>query len=347
MSQVKAIQFKKGGGKAADCLELITQDKPTPRPTDLLVKNYACAVNPVDTKIRQGAFPADQITGFDAAGIIESVGSSVTTFQPGDAVYFSGVLGRPGSTAQYSLIDHRLAAKKPSNLDWVDAACMPLVTLTAWELLEEHFHLLPNDPSGVQHTKSILIINGAGGVGSIATQLARKVFRFKNVIVTASRPETIQHAKDMGATHVISHRESLKDQLQSKVGIDAVDYIFICYDTNAYMPHLIDICNPKAKIGSIVEIPELLQGMHTPDAFLKQISFHWEVMLSKGMYQYELESQGEILRRAAGLLEDGTLKGLCTEREELSVAALVRAHEKLESGKAIGKIGLSIGEDIN
>lgn len=346
MPQMKAIQFKQGGGAAAECLELTTLDKPTPKDGDLLVKNYACAVNPVDTKIREGKFPASQITGYDAAGIVESVGSSVTSFQAGDEVYFSGQLGRPGSTAQYSLVDARLVAKKPKNLDWVDAACVPLVTLTAWELLEEHFNLLTNDPSGQQKSKSILIINGAGGVGSIGTQLARKVFKLGTVTVTASRPETISHAKEMGATHVINHREPLKEQLKSVVGVDGVDYIFICYDTNAYMPHLIDICKPKAKIGSIVEIPELLQGMHTPDAFLKQISFHWEVMLSKGVYEYELESQGAILRHAARLLEDGTLKSVCKERDVLSVKGLIKAHERLESGKAVGKIGLSIGEDI-
>jgi zinc-binding alcohol dehydrogenase family protein len=341
-----AIQFKKGGGAAAECLELTTLDKPSPEANDLLVKNYACAVNPVDTKIRENKFPASQITGYDAAGTIESVGSSVSNFAVGDEVYFSGQLGRQGSTAQYSLVDARLAAKKPKNLDWVDAACIALVTITAWELLEEHFNLLQNDPSGIQKGKSILIINGAGGVGSIGTQLARKVFQLGTVIVTASREETISHAKEMGATHVINHREALQPQLKETVGIDAVDYIMICYDTNSYMPHLIDICKPKAKIGSIVEIEDTLQGMHVPDAFLKQISFHWEVMLSKGVYKYELESQGEILRRAAVLLDDGTLKSVCKERDVLSVKGLIKAHERLESGKTVGKIGLSIGEDI-
>ena len=343
---MKAIHFKQGGGSASEVLELVSVDKPEPTSTDLLVKLKACAVNPVDIKIRQGHIPAADVTGYDAAGIVETVGSSVSNFTPGDEVYYSGALGRPGSTAQYGLVDYRLAALKPKKLGWVESACIPLVTVTAWEMLEEHFGLIPGDPHGNQQTKSILIINGAGGVGSIATQLARKVFKLGKVLVTASRPETIKHVESMGATHVISHREPLDTQLKEEAGTESVDYIFICYDTNGYMPTAVQLAAPKARIGSIVEITDKLDGMNDPTAFMKQLSFHWELMLSKSAFQYELESQGAILKRAAELYDEGILTSTMTESHVLSVANLVNVHDKLESGKAIGKIGLEIQEDI-
>ncbi|KAF7195178.1 Zinc-type alcohol dehydrogenase-like protein [Pseudocercospora fuligena] len=342
---MKAIHLTKPG-KPADVLALETISKPKPEPTDLLVKIKACSVNPIDTKIRQGGFPAPDITGFDASGIVESVGSSVKGYKEGDEVYYAGLLGRPGTTAQYHLVDYRSVAIKPKKLDWVASACIPLVTLTAWELLEEHFNLVQDDPSGKQKEKSIIIINGAGGVGSIATQLARKVFKLGKVIVTASRPETIGHAKKMGATDVISHRKPLKAQLKEKFGVDGVDYIFICYDTNAYLPVAVDIANPLARIGSIVEVSDKLESLHTMDAFMKALSFHWELMFSKGVHKVNMESQGDILKRAAELFDAGGLISLETERDVLSVQSLVKVHEKLESGKAIGKTGLEVGEDI-
>ncbi|KAK6378530.1 hypothetical protein LTR64_001917 [Lithohypha guttulata] len=345
MSQIKAICFKEGGGKAARCLELTTRPKPDPKADDLLVNIKACAVNPVDTKIRQGAFPAADITGYDAAGIVEKVGSNVTAFKPGDEVYYSGQLGQPGTTATYSLVNSKLAALKPKSLDFVDAAAVPLVSLTAWELFEEHFNLIEGDPQGKQAKKSILIINGAGGVGSIATQLARKVFKLERVVVTASRPETIEHAKKMGATDVISHREELKPQLE-KLGLQAVEYIMICHSTISYMDVAVDIAAPTGKIGSIVEVSEPLPGLHKIDAFMKALSFHWEVMLSKGVYNYDLESQGDILKRVAKAYDDGLLTTLVVEQHTLSVKSLIAAHEKLEAGTSIGKIALTVGDDI-
>lgn len=341
---IKAIHFKEPGPPSK--LELTTISKPEPKANDLLVKIKACAVNPIDTKVRQGAFPASDITGYDGAGIVEAVGSSVKGFKAGDEVYYSGILGQPGTTAQYNLVDYRVTALKPKKLDFVAAATAPLVTVTAWELLEEHFNLQQNDPSGKQKDKSLIIINGAGGVGSVATQLARKVFKLGKVIVTASRPETIEHAQNLGATHVINHHKDLKEQLKSEVGIEGVDYVFICYDTNSYMPVAVDIANPKGKIGSIVEISEPLKGFEKPDAFMKALSFHWELMLSKGVHQYDLESQGDILKRAAELFDSGDLVSIETERYPLSVENLRKAHEKLESGKMIGKTGLEVGEDI-
>lgn len=336
MSTIKVIHFKEGGGKASECLEILEIPKPQPEDNDLLVNIEACAVNPVDTKIREGEFPATDVTGYDGAGVVEAVGKNVTSFKPGDEVYYSGVLNRRGTTAQYNLIDHRLAAIKP-NLDWVTAASIPLVSITAWELLHDHFDVKAN--------KSILIINGAGGVGSIATQLASKVFKL-NVIVTASRQETIDHAKNMGATHTINHHKPLKDQLKS-LGIENVDYVMICHSTNGYLEQAVDIVAPFGKIGSIVEVTDQLPGLHKPEAFQKSLSFHWEFMLGKGMYNTDLQSQGDILKKVAELYNNGVLTSLVSEQYTLSVANLIKAHEKLESGKSIGKISLKVEGDIN
>lgn len=349
MSEIKAIHFKEGGGKASECLELTSVPMPEPKPDDLLVNIKACAVNPVDTKIREGKFPASDITGYDAAGVVVKVGSNVKAFQAGDEVYYSGQLGRPGSTATHSLVDSRLAALKPKSLDWANSAAVPLVSITAWELFEEHFGLVEGDPKGMQAKKSILIINGAGGVGSIATQLARKVFKLGRVIVTASRPETIKHAKSMGATETINHHEALKpqlDALQPALPNKGPNYIMICYSTNDYLGPAVEIAAPTAKIGSIVETEEPLPGLHTQDAFMKALSFHWELMLSKGAFGYDLQSQGDILARVAKAYDAGLLNTVMSEQHQLSVTNLVAAHEKLESGKAIGKISLLVGDDI-
>lgn len=342
---IKVITHNKGG-KASECLQVKSVARPEPEASDLLVQIKACAVNPVDTKIRQGAFPAADVTGFDAAGIVEAVGSSVKGFQKGDEVYYSGALGRPGSTAQYNLVDCRVAAAKPKTLDFVTAASIPLVSITAWELLAQHWGLEPEDPKGTQGKKSILIINGAGGVGSIATQFARHIFKLNRVIVTASRDETITHAKKMGATHTIDHHQPLAEQLKSVVGVESVEYIFICHSTIDYLGPAVRIASPWGKIGSIVEVSEPLPALHEPDAFMKSLSFTWEMMLCKGVYSYDLESQGEILRQVGQYYDQGRLSSLVAEQHTLSVASLVKAHEKLESGKMIGKLVLTVGDDI-
>lgn len=342
--QMRAIHHKQTG--SAKNLELECIEIPEPSENDLLVKIEACSVNPVDCKIRQGEIPSADITGFDAAGVVEANGGYVRGFQKGDAVYFSGALGRPGSNAQYTLIDHRLAAPKPKSLDWTHAAAVPLVAITAWELLGQHWHLQENDPGSDQSKKAILIINGAGGVGSIATQLARKVFRLGYVIVTASRPETIEHAKSMGATHVVDHHKPLKEQIQQHVGVEAVEYIMICHSTNQYLQQAVELASPWGQIGSIVEVGEPLAGLHTMDAFMKSLSFTWELMLCRTVYGNDMECQGEILRKVGQLYDQGVLKSLVTETDSLSVENLRRAHEKLESGKSIGKISLRVPGDI-
>lgn len=356
MPSMQAIHFEKGGG-APDCLALQTIDIPTPGPHDILVKIAASSVNPVDTKIRQGKFAASDVTGYDASGTVHAVGSEVVSFAEGEEVYYSGVLGRPGTMAQYNLIDARLAARKPKSLTFAEAASFPLVSLTAWELLMDHFSLVPYgamDSSLATRTNpaTILIINGAGGVGSIATQLARHVCRLANVVVTASRPETVAHAKSMGATAVIDHHADLAPQLEALglggsggAGGGGCKYIMICHSTERYLPVATKLASTWGKVGSIVECeaPLAFQSM---DAFGKSLSFHWEFMLAKGSAGVMLESQGRILRQVAKLVDAGVLKSTVTRTAALSVRNLIEAHETLESGKAIGKIVFTVGDSL-
>lgn len=288
------------------------------------------------------------MTGYDAAGVVEAVGESVANFEKGDEIYASGVLGRPGTTAQYYLIDSRLAAKKPKSLDFANAASFPLVSLTAWELLVDHFGLVPyavmDTMASKSNTESILIINGAGGVGSVATQLAKKVFKLQNVIVTASRPETIDHARKMGATHIINHHKELKPQLED-AGIKECKYIMICHSTPKYIEQACEIASCWGKVGSIVETEEPLafQGLA---AFTKALSFHWEFMLAKGSANLMLESQGRILKQVAKLIDQKVLTTLVTQEMPLTLSNLIKAHEMLQSGKTIGKIVLTVGDSL-
>lgn len=347
MTSMQAIHFKETGPPSK--LELQRDlDIPSPKSYDLLIRVRACSVNPVDTKIRQGAFPASDVTGYDAAGVVEAVGDSVVTFESGDEVYASGVLGRPGTTAQYYLIDSRLAAKKPKTVDFAHAAAFPLVSLTAWELLVDHFGLVPyavvDSMASKSNAESILIINGAGGVGSIATQLARHVFKLQNVIVTASRTETIEHAKSMGATHVINHHKELKPQLEA-AGIKECKYIMICHSTPNYIEQACEIASCWGKVGSIVETDEAL-AFHIPAAFTKALSFHWEFMLAKGSANVMLESQGRILKQVAKLIDQKILKPIVTQEMPLTLSNLIKSHEMLESGKTIGKIVLTVGDSL-
>lgn len=345
--EYQAIRFKDGGGKASECLELQHLSIEQPGPGDLLVKIMASAVNPVDTKIRSGAIPAANITGYDAAGVVQAVGSNVPAdkFKVGDEVFYMGVLKRSGTMAQYHLIDHRMVALRPKALDWVHAAGVPLVSLTAWELFVDGFNLRENRDFS---DKTIIIVNGAGGVGSIATQLARRVFKFGRVVVTASRPETVDWVKKMGATHVLDHQKPLLDQLEPVAGTKTCDYFMICHLTPQYLPQAVALCAPGGQIGSIVEAGtgERLPGLEAMDAFFKSLAFRWEMVLGKSYFDHNVQSQGDMLKRIAELYDEGKLESIVTSHAALSVAGLVRAHEQLESGKAIGKIAFTVGSDL-
>ncbi|TFK56540.1 GroES-like protein [Heliocybe sulcata] len=336
---MKAIHFPEPGPPSV----LTITEVPIPSlesPYDILVRIKGCALNPVDTKIREGKFPAHAILGFDGTGVVEKAGEQAL-FKSGDEVMFSGALGRSGTNAQYTVVDSRIVGRKPRGWSWQDAAGLPLVGLTAWEMFEGHFNLQPFHAPRKEET--LLIVNGAGGVGSAATQLAHKVFKIKNIIVTASRKETVDWAKRNGATHIINHHEDLGPQLE-KAGLQPT-LALICHDTQHYLEPIAKAMSPWGRIGSIVETDKAL-NFHTIDAFGKALSFHWEFMLAKPANQFDLSTQGRMLNDLATAAENGDVTTLVTVKEVLSQGSLRRMHELVQSGKSVGKVVFEVKETI-
>ena len=313
-------------------------DAPRASGRDLLVRVEAISVNPVDTKVRAPKPQVEaqpRVLGFDAAGVVESVGPDVTLFRPGDEVWYAGDITRPGSNAQYQLVDERIVARKPATLDFAQAAALPLTTLTAWELL---FERMGYDVEGSGDGRTLLVIGGAGGVGSIAIQLA-KLAGF-SVVATASREETAAWCRELGADHVIDHRQPLAPQLHA-LGLDAIDAALNLADTDRYWAELGELLAPQGRVGLIVEPAGALR---IGDPYKsKCIGIHWEFMFARPRFKTsDMAEQGRILARVAALFDDGRLRG--TLRETLSpinAANLREAHRRLESGRTIGKLSLS------
>jgi NADPH:quinone reductase len=298
------------------------------RPTDVLVRIHAISVNPVDYKVRQSRKAAGGrpvILGWDASGIVERVGSETAGFKPGDAVYYAGDLTRDGSYAELQAVDYRLVAPKPSNVTFAAAAALPLTSLTAWEALFER---------GFKFTDktAVLVIGGAGGVGSSAIQLL-KAKTGARVIATASRPETVEWVRKMGADEVIDHRRPLGEQLRN-IGFPLVDIIFGTTHTESYLKTIPELLRPFGSL-CLIDDPEVLDIA----AFKSRaLSVHWEFMFAKSMFSYELASQGDILRQVAGLVEQGRLvPAINTVLKGFTAENLRRAHQGLEEAKSIGK----------
>jgi NADPH2:quinone reductase len=313
-------------------------ERPEPGAHDLLVRVEAVSVNPVDTKVRSPkpqveALP--RILGYDAAGVVEAVGSAVTLFKPGDAVYYAGDITRSGSNAQFQLVDERIVGKKPRTLDFAQAAALPLTTITAWELL---FHRMGYDADGANAGRSLLIVAGAGGVGSIAIQLARRAGFV--VIATASRPETIAWCRAMGAQHVVDHRQPLAPQLAA-LGIAEVDAIINLTDSAPYWQAMGEIIAPQGRIGLIVEPTGPLNIGDPLKA--KCVGIHWEMMFARARFKTaDMIEQHRLLDRVADLVDAGELKGTLTHTlGTINAANLREAHRQLESGTTIGKLALA------
>ncbi len=313
-------------------------ETPTPSPHELLVKIDAVSVNPVDFKIRQSAakdkvLDTPKIIGWDAVGTVEVIGDAVTLFKVGDKVYYAGDLTKQGSNAEYQVIDERIVGKKPVSLSVAEAAVMPLTGLTAWEILFDRIRISADKDKG----KSILIIGGAGGVGSIAIQLAKKIAGLQ-VITTASRPETIAWCKQQGADVVVNHKDLIKEVRNA--GFQHVDFIVDFVDTNSYWDSMAELIKPQGHIASITGSaePVALNKLKT-----KSASFSWELMYTRSMFQTDdMIQQHHILNQIADLLDDGTLKTtLNTTLEGLTAANFIEAHRLSESGKTIGKIAIT------
>jgi zinc-binding alcohol dehydrogenase family protein len=312
--------------------------KPVPGPNDLLVRVAAVSVNPVDTKIRSPKPQVEaqpKVLGYDAAGTVEAVGESVNGFKPGDRVYYAGDVTRPGSNAEYQLVDSRLVGHAPQSLDLADAAALPLTTITAWELL---FQRMPFDSEHGGDGKSLLVIGGAGGVGSIAIQLARRAGF--TVIATASRAETIDWCRSMGAQHVINHRQPLVPQLAA-IGFAQIDAAINLADTDRYWETLGELLAPQGHLGLIVEPSSTLKIGDPYKA--KCIGIHWEMMFARPRFKTpDQAEQGRILERVAALFDARELRSTRTETlTPINAANLREAHRRLESGTSIGKLALA------
>ena len=330
---MKAIQFQPGL-TAADAHAAREVELPTPTATghDLLVKIEAVGLNPVDTKVRPAADAEPKTLGFDAAGIVTAIGDAVTRFKVGDLVYYAGDITRPGSNADYQVVDERIAAIRPKSLDAAAAAALPLTSLTAWESLFDRLHI---DPEADNSGKSILIIGGAGGVGSLGIQLAK--LAGLTVIATASRPESSAWCEKLGADHVVNHAEPLGPQLKA-AGYPLVDYIANFNNTENYWATMGEVIAPQ---GGIVLIVEQQGNLDIGGPFkLKSVSIAWELMFTRSLFKTaDIARQHEILARVADLVDAGKLQ--CTASQTLSpmnAENLIKAHQLIESGRTIGKL---------
>lgn len=311
----------------------ITQPMPQPGEHDLLVEVKAVSVNPVDTKVHAGlsknGLQAPRILGWDACGIVQAVGAGVTQFKAGDEVWYAGDITRPGSNATHQLIDARIVGHKPLSLDWAAAAALPLTALTAWEGL---FERLAIQDAGSD--KTLLIIGGAGGVGSLAIPFAKHNSKIK-VIATASREDSAQWCRDRGADLVVNYRD-LKGEL-AKHDIKFVDYIFILNDTDGHWDAVSDLIAPQGHICTIVENDRPLDQSKLKS---KSAALHWEFMYTRSMYQTaDMARQGKILNEVAKLVDTGVVESSLSETlHGLSVESITEAHRKVLDGHMRGKV---------
>ncbi len=309
---------------------------PTPGPHDLLVRVRAVSVNPVDTKVRKSAAPeagAAKVLGWDAVGTVEALGSQVQGFAVGDRVYYAGSIDRPGSNAELHAVDARIAARAPATLSDAQAAALPLTSITAYELLFDRLRVARGAASQGQ---TLLVMGGAGGVGSVLIQLARQLTGLR-VVATASRAETRQWCLDLGAHDVIDHRQPLAPQLAA-LGLPQIDMVASLTHTADYFAQYVECLKPQGQIALIDDMPTL----DVVPLKRKSLSLHWELMFTRPLFGTpDLAAQGALLAEVAALADAGRLRSTLTATlGPIDAAHLRRAHALLESGTAIGKVVL-------
>ena len=334
---MKAIGYKTPGPiNREDALQDITLDMPVAEGRDLLVKINAVSVNPVDYKLRLRVPPEGtewKVLGYDAAGLVESVGPDVQNFKPGDTVFYAGSIARPGTNSEYHLVDERIVGRKPANLSDAEAAALPLTSITAWEMLFDRLDVKRPTPQGGD---TILVIGGAGGVGSITIQLLRALTDM-TVIATASRPETQDWVRECGAHHVIDHRQPLAPQVEA-LGVGAPGFVFSTTHTDEHLADIVELIAPQGRLGLIDDPKEF-------DIKLlkyKAISLHWELMFTRSLYETpDIAEQSKLLNEVAALVEAGRIRSTATETAgKINAATLRKVHALIESGTARGKIVL-------
>ena len=310
--------------------------QPEPGPRDLLVQVEAVSVNPVDTKVRRRAEPEAgglKVLGWDAAGTVVATGAEVAGFSVGDAVMYAGDLTRPGTNAQFHCVDARLVGHKPARLDWAQAAALPLTAITAWEALFDRLDTGKLVPGAAP---AILIVGGAGGVGSVAIQLARALTDL-TVIATASRPETAQWCRDLGAHHVVDHSKPLAAEVAA-LGLGAPGLVFSTTSTDAHLAAIVELIAPQGRLALIDDPERLDVGLLKR----KSLSLHWEFMFTRSMFATsDIGAQGALLDEVARLVDAGRLRTTLGEHYgRIDAGNLRRAHALIESGRAKGKIVL-------
>lgn len=302
---------------------------------DLLVEVRAVSVNPVDFKVRRRSAPQEghKVLGWDAAGVVRAVGPDARLFRPGDEVFYAGSIARPGSNAELQLVDERVVGPKPVTLSFAEAAAVPLTAITAWEALFDRLQVLRD---GAADGAALLVLGGAGGVGSIAVQMARALTGLR-VIATASRPETADWARAMGAQEVVDHAGDLVSQVRALGAL--VPYIFSTTHTERHWDALCEIVAPQGRI-CLIDDPEGLLDVRKLK--MKSASLHWELMFTRSLFETrDMEQQHALLVQVSRLLDAGTLRTtLADHYGRIDAANLRRAHALLESGRGRGKIVL-------
>lgn len=335
---MKAVGYRSPMPITSD-LSLVDLDLPVPvpGPRDLLVRIQAVSVNPVDTKVRTGVTPPageTKVLGWDAAGVVVATGAEVSLFKPGDEVYYAGAIDRPGTNSEFHAVDERIAGRKPASLSFVQAAALPLTAITAWELLFDRLGV----PYGSRNQEGVLlVINGAGGVGSILIQLARRLTGL-TVVATASRPETVAWVKEMGAHHVIDHRRPLDEGLAA-LGVGEAAYVASLSGTAGHLPAIQKLVAPQGKVA-LIDDPGVLD---IAPFKRRSVSVHWEFMFTRSLFgTADMIRQHQLLDEVAALVDAGVLRTtLRSESGPINAANLRRAHAVVESGTAIGKLVLA------
>ena len=317
---------------------LVDVDLPTPSPQgrDLLVQIQAVSVNPVDTKVRKrtGAGPESwKVLGWDAAGIVRATGPEATLFKVGDAVFYAGTIGRQGANSEFHLVDERIVGIKPNTLDWAESAALPLTAITAWEMLFDRLNVRKSVPGAAP---AIVIIGGAGGVGSIAVQLARKLTPL-TAIATASRPETKDWVQRLGAHYVVDHGKPLVSQVQA-LRIGQPGLVFSTTNTDLHFAEAAELIAPQGRFGLIDDPPTFDIGVFKR----KSVSIHWESMFTRTVFETpDITEQGALLNEVSKLVDDGVLQTTLADNfGPINAQNLKRAHALIESGRAKGKIVL-------
>jgi zinc-binding alcohol dehydrogenase family protein len=323
---------------------LVDIELPTPEPKgrELLVEIRAVSVNPIDTKVRRrvgGDAGSWKVLGWDGAGVVRAAGQEATLFRAGDAVFYAGAIGRQGTNSEFHLVDERIVGQKPSSLDWAEAAALPLTAITAWEMLFDRLDIRKSVPGAAA---AVVIVGGAGGVGSIAIQLARTLTPLV-VIATTSRPQTKDWVQQLGVHHVIDHSKPLAQQVKA-LGLGAPGIVFSTTNTDLHFSEIAKLIAPQGRFGLIDDPQPLDIGLFKG----KSISIHWESMFTRSTFETpDVVAQGTLLNEVAKLVDAGVLKSTLAENfGSINAQNLRRAHALIESGRARGKIVLEgFGED--